>query len=79
MKNYEFKPSGVCPVKIEYKVDQEGRLHDVIYTGGCNGNLSAISKLVEGMPASEYIKILSGNTCGRKSTSCTDQLAKASR
>ena len=45
--------------------------------GGCNGNLKAIAKLVEGKPAEEVIRILEGNTCGPRPTSCADQLAKA--
>ena len=52
-------------------------MHDVVYTGGCNGNLKAIGKLVEGMPADKVIEILKGNTCGLKGTSCADQLTKA--
>ena len=77
MKKYEFTPLGVCPVKINFSVDENECLHDVMYIGGCHGNLKAIGKLIEGMPASQYIKLLSGNTCGTKSSSCTDQLAQA--
>ena len=77
MKNYAFTPKGACPRKINFSVDENNCLHDVVYTGGCNGNLKAIGKLIEGMNVSEYIKTLSGNTCGVRSTSCTDQLAQA--
>ena len=77
MKNYEFTPKGACPIKINFSVDENNCLHDVVYTGGCNGNLKAIGKLIEGMNVSEYIKTLWGNTCGVRSTSCTDQLAQA--
>ncbi|MEG2857522.1 MAG: TIGR03905 family TSCPD domain-containing protein, partial [Clostridia bacterium] len=45
--------------------------------GGCNGNLSGISKLVRGMPVERVIELLSGTTCGGKNTSCPDQLARA--
>ncbi|MBR6916683.1 MAG: TIGR03905 family TSCPD domain-containing protein, partial [Clostridia bacterium] len=50
---------------------------NVSFTRGCNGNLKAISKLVEGMRAEDVIRILKGNTCGTKGTSCADQLATA--
>ena len=52
---------------------------DISFTGGCNGNLKAISKLVDGMTVEEIEQKLRGNTCGRKSTSCADQLAIAVR
>jgi uncharacterized protein (TIGR03905 family) len=49
----------------------------VQFTGGCNGNLKAIGRLVEGKDAKEVAGILRGNTCGMKGTSCADQLARA--
>ncbi len=55
----------------------EGKLHNVVFTGGCNGNLKAIGKLVEGMDADQVIALLKGNTCGPNFTSCADQLTKA--
>ena len=73
----EFYTQGVCAKKINFKLDKENRVHDVVFTGGCNGNLKAISKLVEGMEASKVIEILEGNICGYKNTSCADQFAKA--
>lgn len=79
MKAYDYKPVGVCPVNIHFELDDEGRLHNISYTGGCNGNLKAVSILAEGMSASDYIGKLEGNTCGFKQTSCTDQLVKALR
>ncbi|MBQ1755862.1 MAG: TIGR03905 family TSCPD domain-containing protein, partial [Oscillospiraceae bacterium] len=54
-------------------------VHDVRFTGGCNGNLKAISKLVEGMTVDQIEGYLKGNTCGRNTTSCADQLAIAVR
>ncbi|MCR5307725.1 MAG: TIGR03905 family TSCPD domain-containing protein [bacterium] len=72
----EFRPRGVCASKISFDI-VDGKMHNVSFVGGCNGNLKAISKLVEGMEASKVIEILKGNTCGYKNTSCADQLAIA--
>ena len=77
MKHVTFKPQGVCSVQIDFDIDDEKKLHNVAYVGGCNGNLKAISKLVDGMSADQISKLLLGNTCGMKGTSCADQLAKA--
>ena len=55
----------------------DGRLHDVKFTGGCNGNLKGIGALVEGMKPEDVIARLEGTTCGFKPTSCPDQLAQA--
>lgn len=74
--DYQYNPRGVCSRSIRFSI-RDGKLHDVSFVGGCNGNLKAIGKLVEGMPAEEYIRILKGNTCGMRPTSCTDQLARA--
>lgn len=74
---YEYKTSGTCSTKINFDIDNEGKVHNVSFERGCPGNLKAISKLVEGMDAKKVIEILEGNTCGVKKTSCADQLAKA--
>lgn len=73
---FDYKTKGVCSSKITFDI-VDGKLHNVAFTGGCNGNLKAISKLVEGMDAEKIIEILRGNTCGFKNTSCADQLALA--
>ena len=73
----EFITSGVCARKITFEVDNEGKVRNVSFLGGCPGNLKAISKLVEGMDAAKVVELLDGNTCGMKPTSCGDQLAKA--
>lgn len=73
---YEYKPSGVCSSNIVFDVE-EGKVKDVKFFGGCNGNLQGISKLVEGMEVEEVIDKLSGIKCGFKSTSCPDQFSKA--
>ncbi len=76
-KHITFKPSGVCSVQIDFDLDGEGKLHDVKYIRGCNGNLKAIGRLVEGKDAAEIADILRGNDCQGRGTSCADQLAKA--
>jgi uncharacterized protein (TIGR03905 family) len=73
---FEYKPQGVCSRKITFDL-REGRVHDVKFTSGCNGNLTAIGKLVEGMDARELIAVLKNNTCDSRKTSCADQLARA--
>ncbi|MDE7106672.1 MAG: TIGR03905 family TSCPD domain-containing protein [Anaeroplasmataceae bacterium] len=75
--NYTYETKGTCSKKITFELDEQGNLHNVAFMGGCNGNLKAISKLVEGKPADEVVQILEGNTCGPRATSCADQLAKA--
>ena len=76
MKTYVYKPRGVCARELGFTI-KDGKLHNVHFMGGCNGNLTAISKLVEGMEASKVIELLKGNDCGGKGTSCADQLALA--
>ena len=73
----EFITNGVCARKINFEIDNEGKVRNVSFLGGCNGNLKAVSKLVEGMDAHKVVELLEGNTCGMRSTSCADQLAKA--
>ena len=76
--NYSYKPSGVCAQNISFDIDGD-KITNVSFLGGCNGNLKAISKLVDGMTVDEIENKLLGNTCGYKPTSCADQLAKAVR
>ena len=77
MKSYAYVPEQVCSTKINFSIDDVGNLHDVKFVGGCPGNLSAISKLVEGKNAEEIANILCGNLCGKRPTSCADQLSHA--
>ena len=79
MNNYTYKTSGVCSSRIAFDIDDEGRLRNVVFTGGCNGNLKGIGALTEGMKAEEAAEKLAGIRCGFKNTSCPDQLAKAIR
>ena len=76
--NYSYKTSGVCSVQIDFDIDGDV-ITNVHFTGGCNGNLKAISKLVDGMTVGQIEGYLRGNTCGFKDTSCADQLARAVR
>ena len=76
MQNFEYTPKGVCSRKITFDIE-DGKLHNVKFTGGCNGNLKAIGKLVEGMEAEKVVEILKGNECAGRGTSCADQLTKA--
>ena len=71
--NYVFYPKGVCAREIKFTLDGNV-VKNVSFTGGCNGNLKAVSRLIEGKTV-EYIEdVLSGNVCGYKQTSCADQL-----
>lgn len=72
-----YKTQGVCSRSITFDKDESGKITNISFEGGCNGNLKAISKLCDGMTAEEIAAKLKGNTCGFKSTSCADQLAKA--
>ena len=74
---YQYRTQGTCSSAISFDIDEEGKLANVVFTGGCNGNLKAIGRLVEGKDAAEIADILRGNLCGMKGTSCADQLAKA--
>lgn len=74
---YEFSPKGVCSQKISFELADDGIIKRMHFVGGCQGNLSGISKLVIGMKASEVIERLKGTTCGFKKTSCPDQLSLA--
>jgi uncharacterized protein (TIGR03905 family) len=73
-----FRTRGTCSTAIDIEVE-DGIIKDVQFTGGCDGNLKAISRLVAGMRASDAIDRLDGIKCGRKDTSCADQLTKALR
>jgi uncharacterized protein (TIGR03905 family) len=77
MRHITYKTKGTCSSKINFDLDEQNCVHNVSFTGGCNGNLKAIGILTEGMSADELISKLRGNTCGFRSTSCADQLAKA--
>ena len=73
---YTYKTQNTCSKEITFDIN-ENIITNVEFNGGCPGNLKAISKLVEGMSVEEIEEKLLGVTCGFKSTSCSDQLAKA--
>jgi len=73
---YQYKPTGVCARGITVELDGSV-IRSVNFKGGCAGNLTGISRLVEGMRAEEVIRKFRGTRCGNKATSCPDQLAKA--
>ena len=75
---YKFRTRGVCASYINFELNN-GIVSSVSFQGGCNGNLKASSKLIEGQEAERVISILKGNLCGFKNTSCADQLAIALR
>ncbi|MBD3878827.1 MAG: TIGR03905 family TSCPD domain-containing protein [Quinella sp. 1Q5] len=77
MESFTFEPKRVCSKRIDFALDEEGRLHDVKFMGGCPGNLPAIGRLVEGKDAKEIADLLRGNPCGGRGTSCADQLSIA--
>ncbi|MCD8122069.1 MAG: TIGR03905 family TSCPD domain-containing protein [Clostridiales bacterium] len=76
--HFQKYPKGVCSKQIDF--DLEGNIvKNIHFTGGCNGNLKAISILTDGMTVEEIERKLKGNTCGRRPTSCADQFAIAVR
>ncbi|MBQ8293065.1 MAG: TIGR03905 family TSCPD domain-containing protein [Bacilli bacterium] len=77
MKHIDYQTAGVCARLISFDLKDDNTITNLVFTGGCNGNLKAISKLLEGTKAEDAIRILKGNTCGPRSTSCADQLSKA--
>ncbi|MCH5315604.1 MAG: TIGR03905 family TSCPD domain-containing protein [Eubacterium sp.] len=74
--HYEYKTENTCSTLIEMDIN-DGIVTNLHFEGGCNGNLKAIPILVEGMTADEIAAKLTGLTCGRRPTSCGDQLSKA--
>ena len=73
---YTYKTKGTCSREISFEVN-DGKVSNVQFFGGCNGNLKGIGALVEGMSIDEVISRVEGIKCGMKSTSCPDQLAQA--
>ena len=75
---YDYKTEMVCSQIISFDINDDV-ISNISFLGGCNGNLKAISKLVDGWTVDKIESYLLGNTCGRRPTSCADQLAKAVR
>ncbi|MBR4005077.1 MAG: TIGR03905 family TSCPD domain-containing protein, partial [Treponema sp.] len=59
MEHVTFKPQGVCSIQIDFDIE-DGKLHNVKFVNGCNGNLKAIGRLVEGKDAKEIADVLRG-------------------
>ena len=77
MQKITYNTTGTCARVIHFERDEENRIHNISFEGGCNGNLKAVAKLCEGMTAEEISAKLLGNLCGTRGTSCADQLARA--
>ena len=76
--NYTYQTQNVCAGQINFDINGDV-ITNIRFIGGCNGNLKAISKLVDGWTVEQIESKLIGNTCGRRPTSCADQLARAVR
>lgn len=73
---HTYKTSGVCSREINFDII-DNKVKNVSFVAGCSGNLKGLARLVEGMEVDEAIRRLEGITCGNKTTSCPDQLARA--
>ncbi|MCM1106705.1 MAG: TIGR03905 family TSCPD domain-containing protein [Blautia sp.] len=78
VREYIYKTKDTCSSEIKLNIDGNV-ITNVSFTGGCNGNLKAIPRLVDGWTVEEIEAKLSGVICGRRQTSCADQLARACR
>lgn len=76
MAEYTYKTQGTCSRQISFNLEN-GKVKNVSFVGGCNGNLQGVAALVEGMDAKKVIDLLDNINCNGKGTSCPDQLAKA--
>jgi len=76
--DYVYQTEMVCAQEIRFHIDDDV-ITNISFSGGCNGNLKMISKLLDGWTVDRIEAELTGNTCGRRPTSCADQLAKAVR
>ena len=74
--HHTYQTKGTCSQQIDFDIE-DGKIYNVAFVGGCNGNLKGIGKLVEGMDAAEVAARVKGTKCGFKPTSCPDQLARA--
>lgn len=74
---YKYSPTGVCSQQINIEINDDGIIEDVVFFGGCNGNLKGLSALAKGKTIDEVISALKGIKCGMKPTSCPDQFATA--
>ena len=75
---YKYKTKMVCSQEISFDIDGDV-ITNIAFVGGCNGNLKALSKVLEGWTVEQIEAKLKGNTCGMRPTSCADQLCVAVR
>ncbi len=75
--HHTYYPMGTCSRQIDFDIDDEGRVSNISFIGGCNGNLKGICALAQGQKASKLVDSLIGIRCGNKNTSCPDQFAQA--
>ena len=76
MNSFTYKTRGTCSREIRFDIE-DGKVKNVSFVFGCQGNTKGLTKLVEGMDADEVIKRLEGIDCNGRGTSCPDQLAQA--
>ena len=74
---HKYNAKGTCTVEISFDINDGDKVSNVAFVGGCDGNHKGIIRLTEGMKVDDVIERLSGITCGRRNTSCPDQLARA--
>ena len=74
---YNYRTKGVCSKEMHIELNDDHTIKSVQVLGGCDGNLKGIAKLLPGMKAEDAIARMEGTTCGRKPTSCPDQIAQA--
>ncbi len=74
--SYTYNTKGTCSRQIKFDIE-DGRVKNVSFLGGCNGNLKGISALVEGMEPARVIELLKNIDCNGRGTSCPAQLANA--
>ena len=80
VRHITAKPSAlVCSQQLDFDLDAEGKIHNFKSVRGCNGNLQAIGRLLEGMDAAKAAGIFAGINCKERGTSCTDQLSRIIR
>ncbi len=75
--HHTYKTKGTCSMQIDFDKDEDGIITNIKFTGGCDGNLKAISKILDGWKAEDIVAKVGGNQCRNKGTSCADQLARA--
>ena len=73
---YSYKTKGTCSTQIDLELDGN-IVHNVKFTGGCNGNTQGVAALARGMKVQDYLDRCKGIHCGARPTSCPDQLAQA--